>query len=126
MVGDVEIGENSWIGPFCSLDGTGGLEIGKYCSIAAGTHIQTHDTVKWALSGGKMGYEYASVKIGDYCFIGANSVILKGVTLGDRCLVAAGSVVTKSFESNSIIAGVPAMLIGKVIQDNGSVELNIF
>jgi len=74
-----------------------------------------------------MGYEYASVKIGNYCFIGANSVILKGVTLGDRCLVAAGSVVTKSFESNSIIAGVPAILIGKVIlQDDGSIKLKIF
>jgi hypothetical protein len=36
LVGDVEIGENTWIGPFCALDGTGGLSIGKNCSISSG------------------------------------------------------------------------------------------
>src|SRR5207247_8672019 len=34
VVGDVTIGNHTWIGPFCSLDGTGGLTIGAYCSIS--------------------------------------------------------------------------------------------
>ena len=58
LVGDVEIGENTWIGPFCSIDGTGGLKIGSNCSISASVHIQTHSTVKWAISGGQESYEY--------------------------------------------------------------------
>ncbi|MCX8081230.1 MAG: acyltransferase, partial [Bacteroidia bacterium] len=46
VIGDVEVGENTWIGPFTILDGSGGLKIGSNCSISAGVHIYTHDTVK--------------------------------------------------------------------------------
>lgn len=121
--GKVSIGENTWIGPFCSLDGgEAGLTIGSFCSISAACHILTHDTVKWALSKGKAPYEHLPTSIGDGCFIGTGSIITKGVDLGERCLVAAGTVVTKSFESNKIIAGVPARIIGKVVVNGDRVE----
>ncbi len=55
-----------------------------------------------------------SVVIGDNCFIGAHSFILKGVHLGSHCVVGANSVVTKSFPSGSVIAGNPAKLIKKL------------
>ena len=52
---------------------------------------------------------FGAISIGNNCFIGANSVILLGVTLADNIVVAAGSVVTKSFfENNIIIGGNPA------------------
>ena len=54
------------------------------------------------------------VKIGRGCFIGARSIILKGVTLGDRVIVGAGSIVTKDFPAFSIVAGNPARIIGSV------------
>ena len=117
IVGDVAIGENTWIGSFVNLDGTGGLEIGFNCSISSGCQILSHDTVAWALSGGKQKYTYEKTTIGDNCFLGTLSVITKGVQLGKECLVGAGAVVTKSFPSNSILAGVPAKLIGKTIVD---------
>lgn len=122
--GDVNIGEKTWIGPFCSLDGSGGLTIGSNCSISLGVQLLTHDSVKWALSGGKVPYERAPTCIGDNCFIGTYAVIAKGVTLGDRCLVGAHAFVNKSFEKNSIIAGVPAKKIGTVVEtSDGEVEL---
>lgn len=114
VMGDVEVGDNTWIGPFCSIDGTGTLKIGSFCSIAAGVQILTHDSIKWALSGGEHEYEYASIEIGDNCFIGTHAIIIKGVKLGSQCLVAANAVVTKSFPPNSIIAGVPGKRIGRV------------
>lgn len=126
VVGDVKVGANSWIGPFSSLDGTGGIEIGDYCSISAAVHILTHDTVKWALSAGKANYDYNSIKIGNACFIGIGAVITKGVSIGDHCLVAANAVVTKSFESHSIIAGVPAKKIGTVQVDGDQVNLDYY
>lgn len=42
VLGDVKVGENSWIGPNTVLDGSGGLEIGSNCSISAGVQIYSH------------------------------------------------------------------------------------
>jgi len=121
--GDVKVGDHTWIGPFTVLDGTGGLEIGSYCSISTGVHIYCHNTVKWALSGGKAPYERGPIKIGNCCFIGVQSIILKNVTIGNHCLVQANSLVTDSFPDYSIIGGSPAKRIGTVQIDGDRVDL---
>ena len=52
--------------------------------------------------------------IGDDVWIGANAVILPGVTIGKHCVVAAGAVVTKDVPDNTIVGGVPAKEIKKI------------
>jgi len=126
IVGEVMIGDNTWVGPFCSLDGTGGLEIGSHCTIAASSHIFTHDTVRNCLSGGIELYEYAPVRIGSCCFVGAQTTIIKGIDIGDHSLISANSMINKSFPSYSIIAGNPGLLIGRVEIKYGKVILNYF
>lgn len=54
------------------------------------------------------------IKIGNNCFIGCNSIILKGTVLGDGCVVGAGAVVAGMFEDNCVIAGNPAKVIRKL------------
>lgn len=56
----------------------------------------------------------APIIIGPKVFIGARSIILKGVEIGEGAVVAAGSVVTKSVEPYTIVAGNPAKYVKKV------------
>lgn len=127
IIGDVIIGAHTWIGPYCALDGSGGLSIGEWCSISSGVQIVSHDTALWALSGGKIERQTAPVRVGNYCYIGSHSVITKGVSIGDNCLVAAGAVVTRDIPSFSVVAGVPANIIGRVVcGQNGQVRLEYF
>ena len=54
------------------------------------------------------------IKIGKNCFIGCNSIILKGTVLGDGCVVGAGAVVAGKFEDNCVIVGNPARVIKRL------------
>jgi acetyltransferase-like isoleucine patch superfamily enzyme len=123
VYGNVAVGANTWIGPFTLLDGTGGLSIGSNCSISAGVHIYTHDTMRWALSNGKASYEYASVQISDCCYIGPQTVIAKGVTIGNHVVVGARSFVNRDIAPYSIAVGAPCRVIGKVEIEGEDIHL---
>lgn len=112
VIGDVKVGKGTWIGPFTVLDGSGGLEIGDHCSISAGVQIYSHDTVKWALSGGQAQPERAPTKIGSRCYLGPNTVVAKGVTIGDGCIVGANSLVLKDIPAGSRAYGTPSKIVG--------------
>lgn len=127
VMGDVSVGRQTWIGPGTLLDGTGGqLRIGDHCDISAGVQIYTHDTVKRCLSGGRAGVEKGDVSIGDNCYIAPMSLIARGVKIGSHCVVAAHSFVKDSFEDYSIIAGIPAVQIGKVRMEGDEISLIYF
>ena len=110
IYGDVSVGRNTFVGPFCILDGSGGLVIGDNCSISAGVHIYTHDSVKWAVTNGQSVYEYASVEIESGCYIGPNVVIAKGVKIGKGSIVGACSFVNRDVPAYSKVYGIPASI----------------
>ncbi|MEN3014750.1 MAG: acyltransferase [bacterium] len=114
IIGDVKVGSNTWIGPNVILDGSGGLEIGSNCSISAGVQIYTHDSVKWAISGGKEKYEYSKTIIEDNCYIGPYVVITKGVRIGKGSVIGAFSLVNKDIPPNSKAFGIPAKVVEKI------------
>jgi acetyltransferase-like isoleucine patch superfamily enzyme len=114
VYGEVKVGADTWIGPYVLLDGSGGLTIGSTCSISAGVHIYTHDTVKWALSGGKKPYRRQPVSIGDCCYIGSQVVIAAGVNIGKQCVVSANSFVKDDVADRTVVGGMPARRIGEV------------
>ena len=93
----------------CFIHGQNGIYIGDYSFIAPNVGI---------ISGNHDLYDLRNqticnpTKIGAYCWLGMNSMILPNVELGDFTIVGAGSVVTKSFkDGHCIIAGNPAKLI---------------
>jgi len=107
VLGNVKVGKNSWIGPNVVLDGSGGLEIGSNCSISAGVQIYSHDSIDWAVSGGKKEYNYEKTIIGDNCYIGPNVIISKGITIGRGCIIGANSFVNINIPNNSKAYGIP-------------------
>lgn len=119
FVGEPAIGEGTWIGPFCLIDGSGGLEIGRSCDIAGGVHIYTHSSARRCVTDRKEAVERGPVRIGDCTFIGANTVILMGVSIGHHCIIGAGSVVTKDLPDNSVAVGSPARVVGTVDGSTG-------
>ena len=123
IYGDVRIGSHTWVGPFTLLDGSGVLTIGDFCNISAGVQIYTHDTVKWALSGGKAEYERAAVSIGNCSYIGSQTVITKGVNVGENCVIGACSFVNRSIPPFSIAVGAPSRIIGRVEVEGSEVRL---
>lgn len=93
------------------IDCTNLVHIGRY-SIVAGfrSQILTH-----GIDFEKSAQSSAPVSIGEYCFIGTASVLLKGARIPDYCVVGAMSLVNKSFdEEQSLYAGVPACRIKSV------------
>ena len=54
------------------------------------------------------------ITLSDNVFVGAHTIILKGVTIGQNSIIWAGSVVTKSIPANEIWGGVPAKFIRKI------------
>lgn len=79
-----------------------GIYIDEYTYLAGGAIVFAHDYCR-AL--------YKETRIGKKCFIGANSMIMCGVTIGDEVIVGAGAIVTKDVPSNCIVAGNPARII---------------
>lgn len=105
----IYVGINSTVArPGCYLQGAGTIRFGDYVQLApnVGVLSANHDLYD------QRKYNMAPIIIGDYSWIGMNSVITAGVTLGPRTIVAAGAVVTKSFpDGYCVLAGVPAKIV---------------
>lgn len=124
IVGEPKIGAGTWIGAFTMIDGSGGLTIGAGCDISCGAHIYTHSTVRRCVSGRAYPtIDRAPVRIGDRVFIGANAVVMMGVTIGDGAVVGAGAVVTRDVPAHTVVAGVPARPTGEVAVEGADVRI---
>lgn len=103
---------------FFNVCGGSKIEIGSDCLFSNSIEIHTTDYHK-ILKDGVLQNAVEPVVIGDHCWIGLQSLILKGVVLKDNVVVGARSLVTKSFdESKIIIAGIPARIVKRGITWN--------
>ncbi|HBB86424.1 MAG TPA: hypothetical protein DC047_02280 [Blastocatellia bacterium] len=98
------------------IDACGRVEIGDENMFGPDIYItDSNHTFGEKLSPQALPMQVGTVRIGNYCWIGARAVILKDVELGDYCVVAAGAVVTRSYPAGSVIAGVPAKLLQQLV-----------
>ena len=113
-VGDVIIGDHTRIGLHNTIIGP--VDIGSHVNLAQGITVSAlnHNFSDTNKRIDEQGVSTTPVTIEDDVWIGANAVILPGVTIGEHCVVAAGAVVTKDVPPHSLVAGVPAKVIKKI------------
>ncbi len=105
----IVIGNGTYINRRTFIDASELIVIGDDCAIGPNCYITDHDhgmdpaevPLRQALMG-------SPTRIGNRVWLGANVVVLKGVTIGDDVVVGAGSVVTRSLPAGTIAVGVPA------------------
>jgi len=124
----LRVGENTFIGSGTVVDCIMKIDIGDDILISYGCMISDSDNhsifrdVRMRdLADGRNGQNHdwsttqsAPVKICDGAWLGAKSIVLKGVTIGEGAVVGAGSVVTKDVEPYTVVAGNPAKFIKKI------------
>lgn len=120
----IKIGNYVHIASFASITGGADLVIEDFVAISQGCRILTgtDDFVGGGFGNSTIHEKYRNtkrkpVKIGKYCIIGANSVVLPGITIGEGATVGAGSVVTKDLEPWGVYIG------NKKIKDRNKAEV---
>lgn len=117
---NIQIGAGTIIGDHVFLDGRDKIKIGDNVDIASQVLIYNseHDLSKKDFSAIE-----EPVEIGDYVFIGPRAIILPGVKIGCGAVVGAGAVVTKDVSEFTMVAGVPAKVIGERKNKNPNYKL---
>ena len=95
-----EIGEGFRIAHFGTIVVNPSARIGKNFTISQG-----------ALIGNSGGKHPGSPQIGESVFVGANAIVIGGITVGDNCMIAPGSFVNFDVPEDSIVIGNPAKVI---------------
>lgn len=113
-VGDVVIGDYTRIGIHNTIIGP--VTIGNHVNLAQNITVtalnHNFDDANKRID--EQGVSTSQTVIDDDVWIGANAVILSGVTISTHSVVAAGAVVTKDVPPHSLVAGVPAKIIKKI------------
>ncbi len=90
------------------------ITIGRHCRIGARTLIVDSDFHGLAPAQRDQPGRSAPVRVGNNVWIGANAIVLKGVTIGDDAVVGAGCVVTRDVPRGAVAAGNPMRVVGSV------------
>lgn len=111
---NLSIGYKSVVSGDLFINALGGVKIGKYCHIAKGLTIYSHNH-NWK-SEEFIPYDdkniLKSVRIGDCVWIGCNVTISPGVQIGNGAIISSGAVVFGEIPPCAIVRGNPANVIG--------------
>mgnify|MGYP005987749439 CR=1 FL=1 len=123
-INSVEFGNNVFIWHNTIIDSFHGVKIGKGSQIGTKVGIFTHSSHNSIRYYNKsyqdiyfndhFGRIKGSVEIGEYTFVGANSIIMPKTKIGNGCIISGFSYVQGNFPDYSIISGNPAKVIGSV------------
>jgi acetyltransferase-like isoleucine patch superfamily enzyme len=111
------IGDHTFIGRGCEFNIARRIVIGNHCLIASGAKFIDHDhgTAGTSLMRNQE-CPTKPIMIGDDVWIGANAIILRGVSIGTGAIIAAGAVVRSDVRPYDIVGGVPARILKSRLQ----------
>jgi acetyltransferase-like isoleucine patch superfamily enzyme len=110
----IKIGERTTIGFYTLIYASNEISIGKDCMIAPFVHIVDSDHgISRHVMMNRQDNIVSPIHIGADVWIGAHSVILKGVNIGYGAVIAAGAVVKEDVDPYKIVGGVPAKVLGE-------------
>ena len=112
---NIHIGKNVFINMGCKFQDQGGIFIGDGALIGHNVVLATLNHAASPKDRGSM--IPAPIRIGKNVWVGANAVILPGVTIGDGAIVAAGAVVNRDVPENTVVGGVPAKVIRTIHEE---------
>lgn len=113
---NIYFGKNSHINQYCCIWASDNSKIVMGDDLLMGPGVKIFSSNHGSNIGMPMNIQTPVEKdiiIGNDVWLGANSVVVAGVTIGDSTIVAAGSVVTKDIPTNVIVGGIPAKIIKK-------------
>lgn len=102
----LEIGDNVKVNYYCIVACHDEITIGEGTEFGPSVYLYDHDhdyRVGLHSNSKKEEYKSSPIVIGKNCWIGANTVILRGTVLGDNCVVGSGCVLNGEYEANSLI-----------------------
>jgi maltose O-acetyltransferase len=112
--GFLSVGEHTFIGRGVQVEVSLEVNIGAHVLIAPGVFVTDHNHgLRRGVCMDEQPCSAEAVRIGDDVWIGANAVILPGVTIGRGAVIGAGAVVTRDVQAATVVGGVPARLIHK-------------
>lgn len=109
--GELSIGDVAYINADCIIDCAADVRIGNNVSLGnrVGLYTSGHDMSDPTRRAGPR--VLRPIVVGDGAWLGAQSVVLGGVTIGPGSVVAAGAVVTRDVPPHTLYAGVPARFV---------------
>lgn len=110
---EIEIGDNTHFAPYGVAYGP--LKVGNNCAFAAHVVLASvgHSYHDASIPMVQLPAQSKKIIIKDNVWLGANAVVVGGVTIGTGSIIGAGAVVTKDVAPYSVMGGVPAKLIRK-------------
>lgn len=100
-IGEIIIGDGVYINKNCNIISRKSIILGDRVTIGPNVSIYDHDHN--FRNEVESSFKTSSINIGKNVWIGANSIILKGVTIGNNCVVGAGTIVTKNIPPDTIV-----------------------
>ncbi|WP_242057217.1 acyltransferase [Pseudalkalibacillus hwajinpoensis] len=111
----LSIGDNTYINESSRITAVERITIGDSCAISWDVTIIDSD-MHSIIEDSKPKIHTAPISIGNKVWIGANVLILKGVTIGDNVVIAAGTLVNRDIPDNSLVMGNPMKIVKSSIQ----------